>query len=304
MFEGFAMLIMMDMPIRKASQMLRCNEKSLVRILHYWIDKAVKEDNLEEVKQLAIDETSFKRGHSYVTVVIDADKRRVIDVEPGRKEKAVTDFSYKLDTKGGACERIEAVSSDMSGAYRSGIQQCFPYALHTVDKFHVKKLLLDGMDEVRRMEQKAQRSKALNLGRRLLMIPEHKQTAEQKEKTATLCKEYPKTGRAYRMVQALDIVYASKNYDEAKEKFDNLYRWLRRSRLEPMKRAALSLRKNAKEILNIFTTKLTNAICEGINSMIQAAKRKARGYHTFVGFSSMIYLIVGKLQLACPNPLR
>ena len=62
------------------------------------------------------------------------------------------------------------------------------HALHTIDKFHVKKLLLDGMDEVRRMEQKAQRSKALNLGRRVLMIPENKQTTAQKEKTAMLCK--------------------------------------------------------------------------------------------------------------------
>ena len=71
-----------------------------------------------------------------------------------------------------------------------------------------------------------------------------------------------------------------------------------------MKKVALTLRKYTEEILNIFNTKLTNAICEGINSMIQAAKRKARGYHTFAGFSSMIYLIAGKFQLACSNPLR
>lgn len=80
--------------------------------------------------------------------------------------------------------------------------------------------------------------------------------------------------------------------------------WLRLSRLEPMKRVGLTLQKNAKEILNVSITKLTNAICEGINSLIQAAKQKARGYHTFEGFSSMIYLIAGKLQIACPNPLR
>ena len=106
------------------------------------------------------------------------------------------------------------------------------------------------------------------------------------------------------MVQAIDMVYASRNYEEGKAQLDSLYRWLRRSRLEPMKRVALTLRKNGKEILNVFITRLTNAICEGINSMIQAAKRKARGYHTFEGFSSMIYLIAGKLNLACPNPLR
>ena len=88
-----------------------------------------------------------------------------------------------------------------------------------------------------------------------------------------------------------------------KEK-NGLYRWLRRSRLEPIKRVALTLRKNGKEILNVFITRLTNAICEEIISMIQTVKRKERGYHTFEGFSSMIYLIAGKLKLACPNPLR
>jgi transposase len=106
------------------------------------------------------------------------------------------------------------------------------------------------------------------------------------------------------MVQALDILYASSDERTARARFDDLFRWLRRSRLEPMKKVALTLKKYKEELLNIFTTRITNAICEGINSMIQAAKRKARGYHTFEGFSTMIYLIAAKLRLACPNPLR
>lgn len=298
------MLILADMPIAKASRLLRCNEKSLVRILRYWVNQAVETDDLSGVQAIAVDETSFKRGQSYVTVVLDAQERRVIDVEAGRSEQTVIDFSYKLEKKGGACENIRFASSDMAAAYRSGIQFCFPNAQHTVDKFHVKKLMLEAMDEVRRSEQKATRSKALNTSKRLLMIPERKHSAEQAQKVSALCKEYPKTGRAFRMVQALDVIYASNNYDDAKARYHELYRWLRKSRLEPMKKVALTLRKYADEILNIFQTRMTNAICEGINSMIQAAKRKARGFHTFEGFSSMIYLIAAKLSLACPNPLR
>ena len=67
-----------------------------------------------------------------------------------------------------------------------------------------------------------------------------------------------------------------------------------------MKDAALTLRNHGKEILNYFHTRLTNAICEGINAMIQAAKRKARGFHTFEGYAAMIYLAAGKLKLATP----
>lgn len=304
LFEGYAMLILADMPILKASKLLRCNEKSLVRIMRYWVNKAVGEDDLSEITALSIDETSFKRGQSYVTVIVDAGARRVIDVEQGRNEQTVIDFSHKLEEKGGSCEKVRFATSDMSKAYMNGIQECFPYAKLTIDKFHVKKLMLESLDEVRKAEQREHRSKELHKSKKLLMIPETRQSAEQRQHVIELCKQYPKTGRAFRMVQALDTVYTSENAEEARTRFESLYRWLRKSRLEPMKKTALTLKRHSEEILNIFRSRLTNAICEGINSMIQAAKRKARGYHTFEGFSSMIYLIAAKLRLACPNPLR
>lgn len=304
MFEGYAMLILADMPILKASKLMRCDEKSLVNMMRYWVNKAVNEDNLSNVAALSIDETSFKRGQSYVTVIVDAMARRVIDVEQGRSDQTVIDFSYKLEKKGGDCGKIRYVTSDMSKAYMNGIAECFPYAKLTIDKFHVKKLMLEAMDEVRKAEQKEHRSKELLSSRKLLMIPETRQSEQQRLRVEELSKQYPKTGRAFRMVQALDTVYASASLEIATERFDSLYRWLRKSRLEPMKNVALTLKKYSEEILNIFKTKLTNAICEGINSMIQAAKRKARGYHTIEGFSCMIYLIAAKLRLACPNPLR
>lgn len=304
LFEGYVMLILADMPISKAAKLLRCNEKSLVKIMRYWVKKAVDETDLSDVTSIAVDETSFKRGQSYVTVVFDAGKRRVIDVEDGRKAQAIIDFSYKLESKSGDCGKIRFASSDMSSAYTSGINFCFPNAKHVIDKFHVKKEMLDAMDEVRRNEQRETKSRNNAVNRKLLMIPEARQTAAQSEKIAELSRQFPKTGRAYRMVQSIDVLYASRTPEEAHLNFNKLYQWMRRSRLAPMKRAAEALKKFKEEILNYFRSRITNAICEGFNSMIQAAKRKARGYHTFEGFSSMIYLIAGKLKLACANPLR
>ena len=77
---------------------------------------------------------------------------------------------------------------------------------------------------------------------------------------------------------------------------------MRRCRLKPMKEAAETLMRHKSKILHYFKDRLTNAICEGINSMIQAAKRKARGFHTLEGYASMIFLVAGKLQLAAPSP--
>lgn len=77
---------------------------------------------------------------------------------------------------------------------------------------------------------------------------------------------------------------------------------MRRCRLAPMREAALSLLRHHTKILAYFRQRLTNAVCEGINSLVQTAKRKACGFHSFEGFASMIYLVSGKLQLATPNP--
>ena len=64
MFEGYAMLIMADVPRAKASRLLRCDEKSLASILIYWVHDAVEKTSLSDVSSIAIDETSFKRGHN------------------------------------------------------------------------------------------------------------------------------------------------------------------------------------------------------------------------------------------------
>ena len=303
LFEGYAMLILADAPIAKAAEWLRCDEKSLTKILRYWVNKAVDGMDLSEIAQLSIDETSFKRGHKYVTLVIDAVRRRVIDVEEGRGKETVELFAEKLSTKGGCPENVTTVTSDMSKTYLPAIEENFPNAENIIDKFHVKKVLIDALDEVRKSEQKtATDKKELFRGRRIFMIPETKLSSDQAVKLAEMSKRYPQTGRAYRIVAGLDDFYASRTVDEGEKAFSSLYSWMRRCRLKPMKEAAETLMRHKDKILAYFKNRLTNAICEGINSMIQAAKRKARGFHTFEGYASMIYLVAGKLQLAVPSP--
>ena len=103
---------------------------------------------------------------------------------------------------------------------------------------------------------------------------------------------------------SMEINLLGYTVEEARNAFDSLYSWMRmrRCRLQPMKDAATTLRNHKEKILAYFYHRITNAVCEGINSMIQAAKRKARGFNTYEGFASMIYLVAGKLQLAVPNP--
>ena len=303
LFEGYAMLILADMPRAKAAKVLRCDEKSLAAILNYWVSDAVNNRSLENVKRLAIDETSRLRGHDYVTVIVDADQRCVIDVEEGRDKETISLFADKLKEHNGNAQDVSAVTSDMSKPYLLAISENFPNAINIIDKFHVKKVLLDALETVRKQEQKASSPKAeLFRGRRLFMVPESRMTESQIAKLNTLSKMYPKTGKAYRIVATLDSFYDCQSMNNAVKAFEGLYSWMRRCRLQPMKDAALMLMRHKDKILAYFSHRITNAICEGINSMIQAAKRKARGFNTFKGFASMIYLIAGKLELADPSP--
>lgn len=303
LFEGYAMMVLADAPVAKAAEWLRCNEKALTKILRYWVNKAVDSTDLSAVEQLAIDETSFKRGHKYVTLIVDAARRRVIDVEKGRDGQTVSLFAQKLLAKGGEPDKIHAVTSDMSKSFLPAIKANFPNAESIIDKFHVKKVLIDALDEVRKAEQKVSIDKtSLFRGRRLFMIPQARLTQEQLGKLTEMSQRYPLTGRAYRIVAGLDDFYASQTMEQAENAFQSLYSWMRRCRLQPMKDAALTLKRHRDKILAYFKNRITNAICEGINSMVQAAKRKARGFHTFEGYSSMIYLVAGKLDLAVPAP--
>lgn len=303
MFEGYAMLIMADMPRSKAAKLLRCNEKSMTNILSYWVNKADNARSLANVVSLAIDETSFRKHHDYVTLGIDADKRCVIDVEKGKGKEAVEGIAKKLVSKGGKTENIKSITSDMSQPFEAAIQQIFPNAEHVVDKFHVKQVVINAMETVRKQEQKdTQEKKVLFGSRHLFWIPKKEMTPEQVFEVSRLSKLFPKTGRAFRIVAALDAFYESLNMDEAERSFKALCSWMRRSRLRPMKEAALTLIRHQTKILAYFKQRLTNAICEGINSLVQTAKRKACGFRTFKGFASMIYLVAGKLTLATPNP--
>ncbi len=300
LFESYAMLLMKSMPVENARKLMRISHTSMTGILKYWVNKAISEDNLSQVKAICVDETSFKRGSSYVTIISDAQARRVIDVEYGRDSQAVVNFSYKLENKGGDCNNVKRYVCDMSSAYMKAKEECFPNAELIIDKFHIKQLMLKAMDEVRKSEQGKEKNKKKS-GRKLLMIPETRQTEQQREAVAALSKQYPKTGRAYRMVQCLDDMYKCDSVDDAEKVFNKLTSWLNRSRLQPMKNVSKTLKKNKESILAYFYHRVTNAIAEGINSIIQSAKRRARGFRTYEGYECMIYLTVGKLQISCPK---
>ena len=155
LFEGIAMLLVQDCPVSVVAERMGCNEKTIVRIMKHWVRKAWDKKSFAAIQNLAIDETSFRKGHDYVTLFVDADERSVVNVQKGRDGSTIEKFARVMIQKGGTPDNIGAVTSDLSRAFVPAIERTFPNAEHTIDKFHIKQLLISAMDEVRRQRGNA-----------------------------------------------------------------------------------------------------------------------------------------------------
>ena len=121
-------------------------------------------------------------------------------------------------------------------------------------------------------------------------------TEGQAERKRSLAKEHLKTTRACAMKEALQAVYECGARGEAESELDALCSWIMHSNVPQMKTVAKTIRENKAEILNYFDHRRTNAVLEGMNSIIQSAKRQARGFSNLEYFKTIIYLNLGKLR--------
>ena len=259
-----------------------------------------KED-YSSVHRVGIDETASRRGHNYITLVHDLDEKRLLFGCPGRNQETITKFSKDLQEHHGDPQAITAACIDMSKAYISGVGKQLPNADITFDPFHIIQLANKAVDEVRREEVKQE--PILKKTRWVWLKDQPKWTAKQCKLFKKLPKSRLKMTRAWRLKENLrEIFQTAENSVEAAIGFDAWYSWARRSRLEPFKKLAKTLKKHRQGILNGFDSNLSNGYVEGANSLIQAAKAKARGYRRSENMITIAYLLLAKLEHLPASP--
>ena len=105
-----------------------------------------------------------------------------------------------------------------------------------------------------------------------------------------------KTVRAFHIRESFQEIYKSESKEEFILKLKKWYSWARRSRLQPMKEAAKTIKAHWDGVIQWYDSRINNGILEGLNSLIQSAKSKARGFKTFRNFKIIIYLVTGDLD--------
>lgn len=212
------------------------------------------------------------------------------------------DFVNVLESHNGDRNQVTDASCDMSPAFIKGIETFLPEAAITFDKFHIVKIINQAVDQVRREEAATQ--PILANARYSLLKNEKNLTKKQKKKLEELqlSKLNLKSIRALHIRENFQEIYKTSSEDEFNILLKKWYFWATHSRLEPIKNAAKTIKAHWDGVLQWKKSQLNNGILEGLNSVVQAAKAKARGFSTFQNFRIVAFLITGKLDFNKLNP--
>jgi transposase len=301
LMEALLVTLCKAMTVRQVARLLGVSDMRIWRTLDHYVEQARAQEDFSSVTAVGLDETAARRGHHYISLFHDLQAPRLLYACAGRKAEVVAQFADDLEAHGACAENIRDVCIDMSASYRAGIDEQLPWAAITFDEFHVIQLVNKAVDEVRRQEVK--QAPLLKRSRYLWLKDKQDWSRKQILQYTDLKRLNLKTHRAFRIKESLrDIFRSAANAEEAEPLLKQWYSWARRCRLEPIKRVAKTLKEHWQGVLNAFDSKLTNGRVEAVNSLIQAAKAKARGYGTTKHLITISYLVAGKLTHLPASP--
>ncbi len=302
LFEAFIITLCKEMTFAAVAKLVGISWHQTHAICNKYVELAYQESDFSEVKHLAVDETSRCKGHSYVSLVADADAHKVLFVTEGRDAQTIKEFVTEFAVHGGKAEAVESISMDMSPAFIKGATQHLPHAQITFDKFHVIGHANAAVDKTRRLEQKTDPS-LKGLRWKLLRDYGNLKAEERADLDALIAKTATKrTARAWLYKEQLREILGRKQVNVMRRMLVQWCSNVMRSKVEPMKEVAGMVRRHLEGIVAWAQTRQTNGFLEAINGLFQAAKRKARGYGTFKTIRTVIFLIAGKLNFKNINP--
>ena len=305
MFEAFGLTLAREMPVAACARILRCSDNALWRQIDAQIDLARAQQSYTDVKVIGIDETCCAKGHSYLTLVHDLPQARLIYATPGKDASTLQRFCEDLKTHQGKPEAIQVVCMDMSKAFIAGAARHLPGAAVAFDGFHVVQLANKAVDAVRREEARSEGG-WLKKTRWCWLKDKTKWTAKEQDKMSWLPQSRLKTARAWRIKEALRDIYALRaDVTQTSQALKKWLHWAQRSQLHPIKELAKTIKQHWAGIVTAFeAAHLHTGYVEAVNSLLQAAKAKARGYGTTRHFIAVSFLIAGKLTHLPGNPLQ
>lgn len=299
LMEGFVIKLLEVCPTTKGvCEFTRLSWSTVNAIMLSAVERGMLRRSDDSVPYLGIDEKSSARGHTYISVLTDIERSRVLDVVPERKLAAAKKLLGTLSPT--QRSSVDAVAMDMWPAFMGATRVCLPQADIVHDRFHVAKYLGKAVDTVRKQEH----SSLSKVGASPLTKSKYawlKNYADGRSSEAVAFRALNqlnlKTSRAWRIKETFTQFWSYYYMGAAKRFFDAWSNNAMRSRLEPVKKVVKMLRRHEQGLLNYSRHRITNANAEGFNSVIQLIKANARGFRNFNNYRARILFQCGKLDM-------
>jgi len=262
-------------------------------------------DPLEGLRRIGIDEISYKRGHRYLTVVVDHDSKRLVWAAPGRDKATLSRFFDALGEARSA--QVTHVSADGADWIADVVAARCPTAVRCADPFHLVAWATDALDEVRRQVwNDARRSGDAHGARKLkgaryaLWKNPGDLTANQQVKLAWIAAANKPLHRAWELKEAFRKVIRIKGAHGC-HLLDDWLAWASRSKLKPFVDLARKIRRHRPAIENMLEHDLSNALVESTNTKIRLLMRMAFGFKDTDALISLAMLALGGYRPDLPG---
>lgn len=287
---------------------------------------------LENLERIGIDETSYSKGHRYITTVINHDTNTVVWVGKGHGKTVLEGF-FKLLSKEQK-EGIKVVSGDGARWISECVEEHCPNALRCTDPYHVVEWATEALDEIRKevwreankalkevkkehkrgkgrprkddveakeVSEAKQEAKEIKGSRYALGKAPENLTENQEVKLAQIKANNPRLYRGYELKESLRKLLKVKDVVEATKEIDHWISWARRSRIDSFKELALKIKRHRQYILNFIETGISNARVEANNNKISLLVHRSYGFKNYKNMVDMIMLICSNLVISLPN---
>jgi len=302
-FEMAVLVWLQSSPISDVAENFDMSWDEVDGILQRAVKRGLARRKRQKVVNMGIDETSYQKGHKYVTIIQDKDRDCVIDVLDDRKAETVEKW-LKTQEKSDLSE-VNSISMDMWDAYIKAVKAAIPGAKEKIafDRFHVSKHINEALDKVRRREHGAFMKQAgespLSKSRFQWLINSNRTDNRSGKRKAflSLSRLNLETARAWRIKETANSLWDYVYMNVAEAAWKKLLWWISHSRIPEMIQAGKTIRNYFWGILNAIRLNATNGMVEAKNNSIQRIKRMACGFRNPERFKNAILFHLGKLDI-------
>jgi len=286
---------------KETAEAFRTSWEKVFDAVEHVVAFGLENRKLGAIDAIGVDEIQYAKGHKYLTLVyqIDLDVTRLLWVG---KERTIESFQGFFTTIGDeVASKIVFVCSDMWEPYLKVIREKCSDALHILDRFHIVAKMNQAIDDVRSEEARRMKQEGfhpvLKKSRWLLLKRQENLTGKQRFRLRDLLRYNLKSVRAYLLKEAFQQLWDYNSPAWAGKFLDEWCRHVMRSRIEPMKKIARTLRRHRELILNYSHAQklLSSGVVEGLNNKAKVTMRRSYGFRTFRALELALYHTLGKL---------